>query len=112
VHDETAWPRRRDRPTRSARQLEERFDAIQHAAEIARAAPSPALLLIHGADDTIVVPSGAVALREALQLYYQHSGNDQRLRLVIASGMSHGWSEPRTLQQLQASVANWFNRYL
>jgi pimeloyl-ACP methyl ester carboxylesterase len=98
--------------TESARQLEQRFDAVQHAAEIARPAPPPALLLIHGADDTIVAPSGAVSLRAALQQYYQHSGNDQRLKLVIAPGVSHGWTEPRTLQQLRASAANWFNRYL
>jgi pimeloyl-ACP methyl ester carboxylesterase len=96
----------------SARQLEERVDAIRHAAEIARGAPPRALLLFHGADDTIVVPRGAVSLREALQPYYHHAGNDQRLKLVIASGVSHGWTEPRTLQQLRASVADWFNRYL
>jgi hypothetical protein len=70
------------------------------------------LLLFHGGDDRIVVPSGAVSLREALQPYYQRSGNDQRLKLVIASGVSHGWTEPKPLQQLRASLADWFNRYL
>jgi pimeloyl-ACP methyl ester carboxylesterase len=98
--------------TESARQLEQRFDAVRHAAEIAAGAPPRALLLFHGAEDTIVVPSGAVSLREALQPYYQDSGNDQRLKLVIASGVSHGWTEPHTLQRLRASVADWFNRYL
>ena len=98
--------------TESARQLAERSDAVRHAAEIASGTPPRALLLFHGADDTIVSPSGAMSLREALQPYYQRSGNDQRLKLVIASGVSHGWTEPRPLRQLRASVADWFNRYL
>jgi fermentation-respiration switch protein FrsA (DUF1100 family) len=53
-----------------------------------------------------------VSLREALQPYYQRAANDQRLKLVIASGVSHNWTEPPALQQLRASVADWFNRYL
>jgi pimeloyl-ACP methyl ester carboxylesterase len=96
--------------TESARQLAERSDTIRHAAEIASGVPPRALLLFHGADDTIVGPSGAVSLREALQPYYQRSPND--LKLVIAPGVSHNWTEPPALQQLRASVADWFNRYL
>jgi dienelactone hydrolase len=98
--------------TASARQLAERSDSIRHAAAIASGTSPPALLLFHGADDTIVMPSGAVSLLEALQPYYQRSGNDQRLKLVIASGVSHSWTAPQPLQQLRASVADWFNRYL
>ncbi len=98
--------------TASARQLAERSDSIRRAAAIASGTSPPALLLFHGADDTIVTPSGAVSLREVLQPYYERSGNNQRLKLVIASGVSHSWTEPRPLQQLRASVADWFNRYL
>ena len=98
--------------TVSARQLAERSDAIPRAAAIASGTSPPALLLFHGADDTVVMPSGAVSLRDVLQPYYQRSGNDQRLKLVIAPGVSHNWTEPRPLEQLRASVADWFNRYL
>ncbi len=98
--------------TESARQLAERSDSIRHAADIASGVPPRALLLFHGADDTVVAPSGAVSLREALQPYYRRSGNDLRLKLVIAPGVSHDWTQPRPLQQLRASVANWFNKYL
>jgi predicted esterase len=98
--------------TATARQLAERSDSIRRAAAIASGTSPPALLLFHGADDTIVMPSGAVKLREVLQPYYQRSGNDQRLKLVIASGVSHNWTELQPLQQLRASVADWFNRYL
>jgi fermentation-respiration switch protein FrsA (DUF1100 family) len=98
--------------TESARQLAERSDSIRRAAAIASGAPHRALLLFHGAEDAIVRPTGAVSLREALQPYYQSSGNDQRLKLVIAPGVSHGWTDPRPLRQLRASLADWFNRYL
>jgi dipeptidyl aminopeptidase/acylaminoacyl peptidase len=98
--------------TDSARQLAERSDSIGHAGEIASGDPPRALLLFHGADDTIVAPSGAMTLREALQPYYRRSGNDQRLKLVIAPGVSHNWTEPQPLQELRTSVADWFNRYL
>jgi predicted esterase len=98
--------------TAPARQLAERTDSIRRAAAIASGNSPPALLLFHGADDTIVMPNGAVSLREVLQPYYQRSGNDQRLKLVIAPGVSHNWTEPRPLEQLRASVADWFNRYL
>jgi alpha-beta hydrolase superfamily lysophospholipase len=98
--------------TASARQLAERSDSIRRAAAIASGTSPPALLLFHGADDTVVMPSGAVTLSEVLQPYYQRSGNDQRLKLVIAPGVSHSWTEPAPLQQLRASVADWFNRYL
>jgi predicted esterase len=98
--------------TESARQIAEHTDPIRRAARIASSDPPRALLLFHGADDTIVTPSGAVSLHEALQPYYQRSGNEQRLKLTIASGVSHNWTEPRPLQELRTSVADWFNRYL
>jgi len=98
--------------TDSTRQLAQRFDSIRRTTEIASGDPPRALLLFHGADDTIVAPSGAVSLRNALEPFYQRSGNDERLKLVIAPGVSHGWTEPRPLGELRASVADWFNRYL
>jgi dienelactone hydrolase len=98
--------------TESARLLAERSDSITHAVEIASGDPPRALLLFHGADDTIVAPSGAVSLQAALQPYYQRPGENQRLKLMIASGVSHGWTDPQPLQELRVSVADWFNRFL
>lgn len=98
--------------TDSARQLAERSDSVRHVAEIASGDPPRALLLFHGADDTVVAPVGAVSLRDALLPYYQRSGNERRLKLVIAPGVSHNWTEPRPLEELRTSVADWFNRYL
>jgi alpha-beta hydrolase superfamily lysophospholipase len=96
----------------SARLLAERSDSISHAAQIAGGTPPRALLLFHGADDTIVAPSGAVSLNAALQPFYRRPGDDRRLKLVIAPGISHGWTELEPLRQLRVSVADWFNTYL
>jgi predicted esterase len=89
--------------------LADRADAARHAAEISRGNPPPALLLFHGADDTVITAQGAVALEAVLRPIYERAGNGGRLKLVIAPGVSHDWSEPRTLEGLRAAVAEWFN---
>jgi pimeloyl-ACP methyl ester carboxylesterase len=86
--------------------LAARSDAVSRAADLAAGHPPPALLVIHGADDTIVKPDGAIALRDALLPFYR--SEPERLRLLIAPGVSHDW----TKQDVRASVADWFNRYL
>jgi hypothetical protein len=86
--------------------------SCRHAAQISTGVPPRALLLFHGADDTIGAPSGVVSLQEALQPYYRRAGYDQRLKVVIAPGVSHNWTDTRPLAGLRTSVADWFNRYL
>jgi predicted esterase len=98
--------------TESARLLADRSDSIAHAAEIASGAPPRALLIFHGAEDSIVAPDGAVSLHAALQPFYQRRGENDRLKLVVAPGVSHDWTDPQPLQQLRVSVAGWFNRFL
>jgi dienelactone hydrolase len=95
-----------------ARELAESSDSVRRAAEIGGANPPVALLLFHGADDTVVTSRGAVSLQAALQPIYERAGVPQRLKLVIAPRVSHDWSDPRTLEELRASVAEWFSRYL
>jgi predicted esterase len=96
----------------ASRQLAQRVDATGHAAEIASGALPRALLLFQGADDAVIAPSGAVALKEALRPYYQRSGNEHRLKLVVAPGIAHAWADPTTVAQVRNAVADWFNRYL
>jgi predicted esterase len=74
--------------------------------------PPPALLLFQGADDAVIAPNGAVSLEAALRPYYQRSGNEGRLRLVVAPGVSHAWADPATVAQVRKAVADWFNQHL
>jgi dienelactone hydrolase len=92
----------------ASRRLAERTDATQHAALIA----PRALLLFQGADDTMIAPADTVSLAEALRPFYEHSGAAQKLQLTVAPGVSHNWADRRTLDQVRAAVADWFNRYL
>ena len=98
--------------TESARKLAERSDAVGRAKEISAGHPPPALLIIHGADDTMLTPKVAVTLHEALLPLYGRTGDEQRLRLTIVPGMAHGWTGAATIEELRTSIAAWFNRYL
>ncbi len=98
-----------------SRRLADETDATQHAARIATssAAQAPrALLLFHGADDKVILPADTIALADSLRPFYERSGAAQRLQLTVASGISHNWADPRTLDAVRAAVADWFNRYL
>jgi pimeloyl-ACP methyl ester carboxylesterase len=94
--------------TPTTRRLEERSDFVRRASDIATY--RPALLLFHGADDTVVGPDGAASLRVALRPYYQ--ADPDQLQLVIAPGVAHDWTEQHALEILRASVSDWFNRNL
>jgi pimeloyl-ACP methyl ester carboxylesterase len=91
--------------------LAERSDIARRAADVTRGNRLPAVLLYHGADDTVVTPAGATALQLALQPYYERAGVSDRLKVVIAPGVSHDWTDERTLASLRASVAEWFNQH-
>jgi predicted esterase len=99
----------------ASRRLAEQTDATQHAARVATSSagqPPRALLLFHGADDKVIVPEDTVALADSLRPFYEHSGATQRLQLTVAPGVSHNWADRRTLDEVRAAVADWFNRYL
>jgi hypothetical protein len=98
--------------TPATRQLAQRSDSIARASEIAAGDPPPALLIFHGAADEVVPPQPTLALRDALQPFYDKTGNGERLRVVIAPDVSHDWTEPKALQQVRVVVANWFNQRL
>jgi predicted esterase len=96
----------------ASRRLAQQVDAIGHASDIASGRPPRALLLLQGTDDAVIAPSGAVSLEEALRPYYQRTGNDGRLQLVVAPGVSHAWADPATIAQVRKAVADWFNQHL
>jgi predicted esterase len=98
--------------TTAARALATQSDAPRRAADIAKGAPPPALLIIHGADDAMLTPQVAVALHEALVPFYERANSGQRVRLEILPDLSHGWTAPGTVEKLRGAISDWFGRYL
>ena len=96
--------------TAASRKIAEASDVVTRASEISRSNPPPALLLFHGADDTVITSSGAVKLEAALRPLYEREGAGDRLKLMLAPGVAHDWTKPQTLAQLRASLAEWFKR--
>jgi predicted esterase len=88
------------------RELARRTDAIGRAADIAR--NRPALLILHGTDDAMLTSQSAVALRDALAPFYRTDGGEQRLRLTLVDGLSHGWADSDHVGELRRLIAQWF----
>lgn len=89
------------------RELARRTDAIGRAGDIAR--NRPALLILHGTDDAMLDSQSAVALRDALAPFYRRAGSEQRLRLTLVDGLSHGWADSGHAGELRHLIAQWFN---
>src|SRR5262249_369930 len=75
------------------REIAMRSDPQHRAREVASGDPPPALLLFHGGTDTVIPPQSTRSLSRVLTPYYHASGNDKRLKLAIAKGVSHNWTE-------------------
>jgi predicted esterase len=95
--------------TRRTRDLALRTDAVRHATEIASSNPLPKLLLINGADDALVPPSGSLLLFHALEPLYHEKGGDGRLATLLLPGVTHDWTGSPGLTDVRARVASWFN---
>lgn len=97
--------------TEETRALARRSDAIARAADIARGAPPPAVLMVHGADDAMVDGKGARALRDALAPHY--SGDAAaRLRLEIVEDLPHAIRAPDDIARVRALAGTWFLRFM
>jgi dienelactone hydrolase len=88
------------------RELARRTDAIQRAGDIAR--NHPALLILHATDDAMLTSQNAVALRDALAPYYRAAASEQRVRLTLIDGLSHGWADSAHAGELRRAIADWF----
>jgi predicted esterase len=98
--------------TDATRRLAHRSDAVSRSTDIAAGAPPPALLIVHGAEDAMLTPSGAVRLHEALQPLYTKSNAPQRLQLAVMPGLAHAWIDTGNVEALRSSIAAWFHTYL
>lgn len=104
--------------TAESRALEERLNFVRRAPEIAALDPQPALLLVGGSNDDPSNRTSLAELRDALGERYADPG---RLGFVTVEGMGHALAEepgiepaPQTsgARQVDAAVAEWFNRHL
>lgn len=98
--------------TEVTRRLARRSDAVSRAKDIAAGDPPPALLIIHGANDTMLTPEVAVTLHDALKPLYQEANASQRLQLTVAPGLAHAWANTGSVETLRSSIAAWFHTYL
>jgi predicted esterase len=94
--------------TEYTRELARRTDAVQRAGDIAR--NRPALLILHGTDDAMLPSQNVVALRDALAPYYRAAGSEQRLRLTLVEGLSHGWADSAHAGDLRREIGEWFKK--
>jgi predicted esterase len=88
-----------------SRALAARSDAVKRAADIARG--TPALLLIHGADDPMLRLESAQKLYDALRPLYMRAGAESRLQLNIVAGLQHAIAPPSTAQSLNERIGRW-----
>ncbi len=89
------------------RELARRTDAVQRAGDIAR--DRPALLIVHGNDDTMLTSKDVLALRDALAPYYEKTRDAQRLKIQLVDGLAHGWADSAHIGELRRAIAQWFN---
>jgi predicted esterase len=89
------------------RELARRTDAVQRAGDIAR--DRPALLIVHGNDDTMLTSKDVLALRDALAPYYEKTRDAQRLKLQLVDRLAHGWADSGHIGELRRAIAQWFN---
>jgi hypothetical protein len=98
--------------TEAARRLAQRSDAVSRAKDIATGHPPPALLLIHGKDDTMLTTETATTLHSTLLPLYREANATQRLQLTLVPGLAHGWMDSGNVATLRSSIAAWFHTYL
>jgi dienelactone hydrolase len=104
--------------TDESRAVAGRFDFVTSAVEIAKREPQTPVLLVEGAEDEPGYRDAVQALRDALKGHYT---DPDRVGFVSVSGMAHALADepgmepaPQTTgaRQVDAAMADWFNRYL
>jgi alpha-beta hydrolase superfamily lysophospholipase len=88
-----------------SRALASRSDAVKRAAEIARG--SPALLLLHGTEDSMLTAESVQKLHDMLRPLYAEARANARLRLKLVPGLQHSIGSPDAARSLNQQVAQW-----
>jgi pimeloyl-ACP methyl ester carboxylesterase len=92
----------------ASRRTADSADAISHARDIAAGNQPPPLLVLQGADDSVIGPSSAMTLEQALRPHYQHD-HDERLQVVVFPGVSHEWIDSAAVDAIRKRASTWFN---
>jgi len=98
--------------TDAARTIAQLSDTAGRAKDIANGRPPPALLIIHGNEDTMLTPQVASTLHQALLPHYQEALAVQRLQLLLVPGLAHAWTSPGSAPVLRSPIAAWFHTHL
>ncbi len=88
-----------------------RLDFVARAADLARGAVPPALLLLHGGADEYFPAADTQELFAALRPSYERAGFPERLALKVLPWLGHQIG-PAQAGPVQFSVADWFRRHL
>ncbi|RDD82132.1 hypothetical protein DVJ77_08720 [Dyella tabacisoli] len=92
-----------------SRAIAEKTGVARYAAGIARVGTPPALLLVQGADDSVIAPKAASDLYEGLLPYYRKAGSERRIQFVRLAGMPHQWSaDEHALDSVRQALTKWF----
>jgi predicted esterase len=93
----------------ASRQIAGTADAVRHARDIASGKLPPALLIVQGADDSLIGTQGAMTLERALRPHYHSRNHDDRLQVTVAPGVSHEWTGSPELESIRTRTSTWFN---
>ncbi len=96
--------------TPEARALARVSDATRRAAEIAQGEPPPALLIVHGAADTMLDDAGVRQLHRALAPHYT-GRNVERLQLEVVPDLAHAIRSADDISAVRGLVGSWFLRF-
>ena len=89
----------------ASRELAQKTDAADRAADIASA--RPALLFLSGKADFVVDTDAISEVYEKLKPYYRN--DDSRLQWKAMPAMPHQWAaDPRSLASVRKATAQWF----
>jgi pimeloyl-ACP methyl ester carboxylesterase len=98
--------------TPRSRALAARTDAQQRAADIAKATPLPALLILEGSQDDLIAHQSLSSLETALTPFYTAAHDRERLQHRVLEGLPHNITGSHSDDELGREVSAWFNRYL
>jgi len=95
-----------------SRALAARTDAARRAVDIAKGSPLPAVLVLEGDQDDVIVHESVQEFEQVLTPFYTRADEKDRFQHLPVPGLTHNTASPHADDELGRRVADWFNRYL